>query len=347
MSGWSAAHRGSRSPVKLRSLQVLRAAAAVAVVTVHARLGEHGAAGVDLFFVISGFIIGKVMIGRPAWEFARDRLWRIYPIYWLALLPWVYFHAIYFGLEPARLFASFTLWPITSQFQGPYLAVGWTLCFEMLFYAGATLAIVTGRGRRIILCALALILASLFVTNPLLNFVGNPMILEFLFGLAISRVQPRWEWGVPLALVGMLAWAASPAADLYLPPVEGSQWAILSRVMWWGLPAAAIVYAALSLERLAAHRFLGFAVAIGDASYSLYLFHVLAMVLSATTGLAGVLVAIVAGLVVHRYVEKPLLRSAPWNRRYGPTVMRGDKGEVPQAFLQQRATIVPGKAQTG
>ena len=86
--------------MKLRSLQVLRAVAAVAVVSVHAQLGERGTAGVDLFFVISGFIIGRVMIGRSAWEFARDRIWRIYPIYWVALLPWLYFNAIFFGLRP-------------------------------------------------------------------------------------------------------------------------------------------------------------------------------------------------------------------------------------------------------
>jgi exopolysaccharide production protein ExoZ len=301
--------------VKLRSVQTLRAVAALAVVSVHAGLGELGTAGVDLFFVISGFIIGKVMVGRSAVEFARDRLWRIYPIYWVALLPWIYFHAIAFGLDPVRIFASVTLWPIIGEFYTPYLAVGWTLCFEMLFYGGATLAIVTGRGREIILCALALVTAGLLVTNPLLNFVGSPMILEFLFGLAIAKVRPRWQWGVPLAAVALLVWAASPAADLATPPVGPSQWTVLLRVMWWGLPAAALVYGALSLEKFARHRSLDFAVAVGDSSYSLYLVHVLAMVMSGMLGLAGIIAATLAGLALHRYVEKPLLALAPWNRR--------------------------------
>src|SRR3569623_1364627 len=81
---------------KLRSIQVLRAVAACAVVVLHAvhdidapidRTG-FGAAGVDLFFVISGFIIANVAQGRGDGEILRDRLWRIYPLWWVALLPW-------------------------------------------------------------------------------------------------------------------------------------------------------------------------------------------------------------------------------------------------------------------
>src|SRR3954471_15137123 len=83
---------------KLRSIQALRAIAACAVVVlhaypdVHAPLGNagYGAAGVDLFFVISGFIIANVAQGRTSDEFLRDRLWRIYPLWWVAAVPWLF-----------------------------------------------------------------------------------------------------------------------------------------------------------------------------------------------------------------------------------------------------------------
>ena len=69
---------------KLRSVQVVRAVAACGVLLCHTAGWSLGAAGVDLFFVISGFIIGTVMPGRDARSFFADRLRRIYPIYFVA-----------------------------------------------------------------------------------------------------------------------------------------------------------------------------------------------------------------------------------------------------------------------
>src|SRR4051812_39342227 len=85
---------------KLRSIQALRALAACAVVAMHAHgVGglqdtgptRVGAAGVDLFFVISGFIMAHVARERSAAEFIKDRLWRIYPMWIIALAPWLFF----------------------------------------------------------------------------------------------------------------------------------------------------------------------------------------------------------------------------------------------------------------
>jgi len=108
---------------KLRSIQVLRALAACAVVVLHAVPDAHapvdnagyGAAGVDLFFVISGFIMANVAKERSASEFLRDRLWRIYPLWWIAVLPWL------FMVPRGGTFvaSSLTLWPIYTGLLCP------------------------------------------------------------------------------------------------------------------------------------------------------------------------------------------------------------------------------------
>src|SRR5438128_2745859 len=68
----------------------------------------YGAAGVDLFFVISGFIMAQVSLGRTAGQFLGDRLWRIYPLWWVAVLPWLFL----LPRGPTFIASSLTLWPI-------------------------------------------------------------------------------------------------------------------------------------------------------------------------------------------------------------------------------------------
>lgn len=86
---------------KLESIQVLRGIAASMVVIMHAwgvstlQQQPHnpvrlGAAGVDLFFVISGFIMATISAGKTPREFLIDRLWRIYPIWWIACSVWLF-----------------------------------------------------------------------------------------------------------------------------------------------------------------------------------------------------------------------------------------------------------------
>src|SRR5437870_2641579 len=88
---------------KLRSIQCLRALAVSSVLVAHASGWPLGGAGVDLFFVISGVIIGMVLNGRTAREFFTARLWRIYPIYLFNVLPLVFAAAVRGLAEPARV----------------------------------------------------------------------------------------------------------------------------------------------------------------------------------------------------------------------------------------------------
>lgn len=142
----------------LNGLQGGRAVAAIMVAIFHANVfllptGFYGGqtagavfnfgyAGVEFFFVLSGFIM--LLVHRrdfghaeQAGAFLKKRVLRIYPIYWLVLL---FLLAIYFASpgrgpdharEPMAIVTSFLLWPTV---QGPIMQVAWTLQHEMLFY---------------------------------------------------------------------------------------------------------------------------------------------------------------------------------------------------------------------
>ena len=122
----SYAHETATPPIapltRLVSIQCLRFAAAGLVVLVHTASGYfvYGSIGVDIFFVISGFIITNVMRQRAPGPFLLDRLTRIYPLYWLFLIPLV---VVGWDGDLLRLLGSVTLWPVFGAFRRSYLAV--------------------------------------------------------------------------------------------------------------------------------------------------------------------------------------------------------------------------------
>lgn len=301
---------------KLRSIQVLRGIAACAVVVLHAvpRAGEplgnlgYGAAGVDLFFVISGFIMANVAQGRTAGEFMRDRLWRIYPLWWVALLPWLFM----VPRGPTAAFASASLWPVyAGGYYMPLLKVGWTLSFELLFYCGMAVAIAT-RAMVPLTAYVLLFVAALTTASPLFHFVGSPMALEFLLGVFVSKLPRR-------AMLGLLVPAGVALLALTQPSIGDVDsslrpaWA-LRRAVDWGCPAALIVWGALSLEPFFRRRVFDLGVKAGDASYSIYLFHpIVAFGLTSAWPLRLVL-AVGAGVAMHLLVERRFLaaRKLSW-----------------------------------
>src|SRR6185295_16528642 len=181
----------------------------MAVVAHHAFDGDTrlGAAGVDLFFVISGFIMATCTGGRSASEFLADRAWRIYPLWLIAVVPWLF-------MAPVSLLGivrSLTLWPVYGHhYVDPALGVGWTLSFELLFYAGFALAIATRAAVPLLVFGLCLIL-GLTTSNLLFWFVGSPLTFEFLLGVLIARVPTRQNFGALAAALGLILFAVVPA----------------------------------------------------------------------------------------------------------------------------------------
>jgi exopolysaccharide production protein ExoZ len=298
---------------KFRSIQALRGIAACGVVVLHARyftgaptdngLAQIGGAGVDLFFVISGFIMAS--IARPSvGTFLFDRAWRILPLWFIAVTPWI----LWKQPDWPVLLSSLTLWPIYDHFTLPALIVGWTLSFEWLFYLSIALAMRTRPLLPLALFGVAVV-AGAITHAPVFDLIGNPMIFEFLFGVMIARLPRARSFGLPLLLIGVAGLAVAP---LSLCRAEVAATAAISiwRVIFWGIPAALLVYACLCLEDRFTHRIFAPLMLLGDASYSIYLFHCLV-----TFGIvpwpfeaAG---GICLGIAAYWFVERPLIRLKP------------------------------------
>jgi len=335
--------------VRFRNIQALRAFAAWAVLVHHVidALNNYVAAfrievtifeaGVDVFFVLSGFVMAESTAGGRigAGAFLRARVARIVPVYWLLTL--VAAAAIMSGL---RLFGrnDVTLgWLAQSLlfmpgFDGPandikpILFVGWTLNYEMLFYLlfAVSLFVRGQRGQHLVLMAMlaALMVAGQATDSAWLQYYGSPMLLHFGAGVAVwhlarlgrpGRTAGLLIGGLGLAMLGAIAWlgfsAGGPFARL---PI--------------GIAATLLVYAAVVLEKDGAALGSRFVQRQGDASYALYLLHVFVLQVvgkvALVTGLAAsdtglvatvtamVVASLVSAEVFHRAVERPMHHAA-------------------------------------
>lgn len=289
--------------LKLRSIQVLRGVAAMAVVAHHAfpDTKSVGAAGVDLFFVISGFIMATCAGGRRPLEFLADRAWRIYPLWLIALAPWL-------AIDPQDLLhvvRSVTLWPVYGgQFLNPALGIGWTLSFEFLFYLGFASALATRPMVPLLLFCLCLVL-GLETNSVLFWFLGSPLTFEFLLGVAITRLPRSERTGIVAIGLGLLWFALSPSGFYNQAFGVGA----LYRMLAWGVPAALVVYGAWCLERRFAGRAFDFPVLLGSASFSIYLFHQLVML--EVQGLAGFVMSALVGIAAFIGLERPIMKRRP------------------------------------
>lgn len=321
---------GSKVSKTLRSVQALRAIAALSVLAFH--IGQWmpapkaiGSAGVDLFFVISGFVLWLAVSRKdqgPA-TFLRDRAVRILPLYWLATATVVALVLI----DPANLPTIQLTWPhLTASLAliphndpagdpFPILPVGWSLTYEAVFYALVALSLLFEPARRFGTLALGLMMVWLlgYVVYPLGPMFANPLMLEFLAGAVIARLYVagrlpgfRISLGLGVLGLGLLVLQADAVND-------PGYW----RALAWGGPCALIVASAVGLEAAGRWRDLAKVSVLGDASFSLYLWHWPIVWLVGRwlaphhgwlfAGLATSL-ALIAALLSRQYLEKPSLR---------------------------------------
>jgi len=273
------------------AVQGLRAAAALMVVVAHvAPSFVIGQAGVDIFFVISGFIMvyaSERAFGQPGASslFISRRLIRIVPLYWattavlLVEMLWKYRGLAAAHDSVAYVVASFLFvpYPGPDGTVSPLHGVGWTLNYEMFFYAifAAALRFRAHLAAALVIGLLAVV-AALHIAMPdlpvQLHFWSDPIILEFALGVAIATLlRSTGDWPRPigplllLASCGWFGWLAVHASG-------GAP-----RLVEWGFPAALAVLGAATMRELAdgkPRRLLLFA---GDASYALYLTHTLTL----------------------------------------------------------------------
>jgi peptidoglycan/LPS O-acetylase OafA/YrhL len=329
-----AKHRPSRLP----SLQVLRFLAAFLVVLFHAGAGlqiefglssnlfYYGASGVDVFFVLSGFIIAYTSdASRGVFYFLKRRVARIVPLYWFLTAGVIAIALVMPQLLNSTVVNAETVWKSflfipyqkDSGLVQPILFLGWTLCYEMYFYLVFAGALMAGRQTPWVVCAvisLVVLFGAAWPEGPVLwRFYSDPITLEFLYGVLLHQVFLRW----PLLRQGSLPLAAALCGlglALYVAGVG------LPRFLGQGVPAAILVVGFLCL-RLPEGRTVALLVLLGDASYSLYLSHPYVLqlpikLLGASHGLAlatlasaaFVGVAVLASLALFFCIEKPAQR---------------------------------------
>ncbi|MFT3802010.1 MAG: acyltransferase [Burkholderiaceae bacterium] len=329
-------------------IQYLRGLAALSVVIFHA-LGAlrpidgvepvwryAWAGGVDVFFVISGFIIwlsaGR-STQRPG-QWWLNRLIRIAPLYWLTLLATLAIMALRANggsgdlPDLGEIVASFLfIFHVNSQSGEftPILVPGWSLNHEFVFYLMVAISLFLNKpaARFVLLATMILALVGLRSvadpTSPLQNRGTSPMQLEFLAGIVIAILYP-WLRALPWRhVLGVIAVLAAAAALIVLAPrlyADGAG----PRTIYFGGPATMLLFGVVCLEdKLSAHP-LALLRTLGDASYSLYLSHPLVgaiptMIWKALGGesfwLGMVLIlGVTVGYAIlqYRFIEAPMLR---------------------------------------
>ena len=338
----------NKQPHVIVSLQYLRGAAAMMIVFCHAfdqlpwlkaMLPNVGLSGVDLFFVISGFIMVFVTAkaSSTAWDFFRMRIIRIVPLYWLfnfanAALILTFPQLFQSAVLTLRHFVLSLLFiphlsPAVPPSISPFILLGWTLNYEMFFYAIFALAMAASAAHRVSLTMVVLVTLtalgalSVFDASPVLEFYSNNIVLEFVLGMMLAGLYLNGT----LHKVG----ATSGALMIALGAVGlcvGASHLELARVLVFGLPAALIVAGALSIEAARAVGKVQPFLLLGDASYSIYLAHLFPIALERfawsrlglpTEGVLPVMVFVsvallggaLAGIASYLLLERPMLRA--------------------------------------
>jgi len=349
---------------KFESLEMLRALAALSVVFFHTQIiftgrtgivpfgGLFGAGsrGVDLFFVLSGFIIAYVHagdLGRPrrVGHYFYSRFIRIYPSVWIVSLLALAVYLLGFGgadkagkLTPGSIVDSFLLLP---QAGDALVNVTWSLKFEIFFYLLFSIAILR---RSVGLWLIALwqagILAVYLSGRQLewswVAFYLRPITLEFGLGVLCAWVVINRARFAPLASPRLAGSALAVAASAFVgadlvQAYDPTTLAALPDFLVFGLSAAVIVISLALLDIQRRFRVPRVLVMLGGASYSIYLVHFSTISLLAafmTRGdrvpmnnavfLAVALIGIFFGFAFHHWIDRPLHRFLRNRERRSP-----------------------------
>jgi peptidoglycan/LPS O-acetylase OafA/YrhL len=337
------------------NIQALRGIAALLVLSVHAfsdrpglgpdtdwlrmKLWWVGPAGVDVFFVISGFIVttsALTLADRYAHDrvcalvFAIKRLFRIYPVYWVVfavsslLFTWIPTSQ---GIPDMGFFQklfAMTVW-------NDRVVSSWSLFFELFFYASLTLIIAIAP-RRILTglalwCALFIgIVAGTYISQPdaAWTVAQSPLLLEFMFGVFVAYLVNLGadKFGPQCLLIGILWFVISMQANSALGSLA---WEPRWRTPLFGIASAFIVYGLVAVEIRQKYQLPRALCRFGDASYSIYIWHQFVIAAALTLCLRlnlfalapaslfvalWTLVAILVGFLSYKFIERPTMKLA-------------------------------------
>lgn len=341
--------------LKLSGVEAARGIAALLVVMLHAEgavsspndygyvvfdgLMNFGRAGVDFFFVLSGFIISYVHtydVGRPAAfpSFWRKRLLRIYPPWWAALA----LMGALLAISPTRELAERDPWHILASIfllpenDVPILGVGWSLRHELLFYALFSLVLLHRRLGILVLAAWGVLIGfnalwatydgAPYFTGLVDDLLFRVFNIQFFFGIAVAvliRKYPVWR-PKTLLLCGIALFFGNGMLESFGPAIQ-HEWP--PRHLAYAAGAAMILYGLVALDRTKPLHVPTVLLELGAASYSIYLVHDLALLIMQqvlrrlrpvlnlpieVAYLVLVVSAVATGMVFSRVVERRLLK---------------------------------------
>jgi len=358
------------SEKKILSIQALRGVAAVLVVFCHSMQYQSifspvhlerylgycfGGFGVDIFFVISGFIMVYISTedfgqNKAMASFLLRRIIRIFPMYWIVALTVLFIiipsglysqimlekqqivvsasHNLKYVIENLLLLPPFY---VTKGIIPPIVAVAWTLFLEMFFYIIFGILLIFNRKIFLpTLCSIfvCLILLKFYFLNfnivnifsPYVNFYGEDIILEFLFGCFIAELylaDKLLSNNVAILLLVLSILAILSSYHRHLIPIKS-----LMKSIQYGIPSAFIVLAVLSLEINRKIKIPAFLTRLGNSSYSIYLTHLSIFLVifislfkqiekyiyipSDLVVIALWVACVFLGCLVYEYIEKPI-----------------------------------------
>lgn len=369
----------------IKCLHYVRGTAAIAVLVSHAggNLTKSGRApdgleawlapaapfGVYLFFALSGFVIAAAHAGdidQPSklGPYAFKRFTRIFPIYWIVALATIGLGLLSASLrhpawgEPAWLIGAITLLPFHGV-DGPQGVPAWTLFHEVIFY-GLFASLILSRRFGVVVFSLwlaACVTVAATGSKYLYPLLAKENLIFAMGALAFLIYHRGWAAGLAPWAVAISLSALAVAWVMEVLVITDPNLSDATKYLTFGAPAALALCALATLEHRAGDRIRSWLLGLlGDASYSIYLVHFLAISAmgKARAGIdwslgifwpvefaAVVLIATTFGVAVHLAVEKPLLGRV---RRLGGVSQRlrpsSQRSAAPAAAGQQPARVV-------
>lgn len=271
---------------ELKSLQILRALAAISVVYFHIGIVTHrksipifGSFGVDIFFTISGFVMAMIVAnGQSAQSFAVSRLTRIVPLYWI-FTTCILLLATFKPELINTTTVNFTNYLKSLFFIAlyPVLFVGWTLNYEMFFYFCIWISMILIKRFYFQAVVILIVVFHFCLGNSTNNsalsvFFSSNLLFEFILGMCLFKIYELTKNYKHFLLLAIIIAVASFIFMAYAETVSLK----IDRLLIFGIPSALLLFSILNLEYLFIQKnnsVINLFTSIGYASYSIYLSH--------------------------------------------------------------------------